>query len=68
MTNVTANLSLIIAEYVKVTGQPAVKNDVIKVRFDGYLNQKLPNNEIPKGIEVASVDISRRFKRGIKWI
>jgi AAA+ superfamily predicted ATPase len=50
---VTENQGLVIAEQGKVTGRPAVKNDVIKCRFEAYLNQKLPNNEIPKGIEIV---------------
>ena len=53
MTKVTENQGLVIAEQGKVTGRPAVKNDVIKCRVDAYLNQKLPNNKIPKGIEIV---------------
>lgn len=51
MTKVTANQGLVIAEQGKVTGRPAVKNDVIKFRFEAYLNQKLSNSEVPKGIK-----------------
>jgi hypothetical protein len=39
MTNVTTNLSLINAGNVKVTSQPAAKNDMTKIRIKTQLSQ-----------------------------
>ena len=41
MTNVATKLSPIAAENVKVTKRLAAKKDLIKVRFEAYLSQKI---------------------------
>jgi len=48
MTNATANLSLIVAENVKVTRQRAAKDNGTKFRFEVHLSQKSPSNVLPK--------------------